>query len=185
MNRPSGAPMLHFPAVTISVLRQLLEENGSAMEAATLLREAGYRAGEGFMKAWEESVRARGEDQSAASLPPDEFWTSLSEFFQGSGWGTLRFLALHAGVGAVDSSDWMEADALARSAFPGCHFTTGVLADLLQRTSGAEAAVMEIECRSHGDARCRFLFGSPETLDSVYDRMRAGLSCEAAVGELG
>ena len=185
MNQSSTAPMLRLPPITLSVLRQLLEENGSATEAATLLREAGYRAGEGFMTAWEETVGAQGEDQSSAALSPDEFWTSLSEFFQRSGWGTLRFSALHDGVGAMDSSDWMEADALTPAAHPGCHFTTGLLADLLQRISGVEAAVLETECRSHRDARCRFLFGNSETLDFVYERMRVGLSCEAAIGELG
>jgi len=30
---------------------------------------------------------------------------------------------------------------------------------------------MEVECRSRGDARCRFLAGAPETLGILYDRM--------------
>ncbi len=33
---------------------------------------------------------------------------------------------------------------------------------------------MEVECRSRGEARCRFLAGSPETLSIVYDRMAQG-----------
>ena len=35
---------------------------------------------------------------------------------------------------------------------------------------------MEVECRSRGDARCRFLAGAPETLSTLYDRMAQGSS---------
>jgi hypothetical protein len=33
---------------------------------------------------------------------------------------------------------------------------------------------MEVECRSRGDARCRFLAGAPETLSLLYERMAQG-----------
>jgi hypothetical protein len=35
-------------------------------------------------------------------------------------------------------------------------------------------AVMEVECRSCNQARCRFLAGSQETLQAVYDAMSDG-----------
>jgi hypothetical protein len=33
---------------------------------------------------------------------------------------------------------------------------------------------MELECRTRNDSRCRFLAGSPQTLQAVYDAMSAG-----------
>jgi hypothetical protein len=41
---------------------------------------------------------------------------------------------------------------------------------------------MEVECRSRGDARCRFLAGAPETLSTLYERMAQGSSYAGALG---
>src|SRR3989454_1407749 len=49
-----------------------------------------------------------------------------------------------------------------------CFFTAGMLADFLGRLSEETVAVMEVECRSRGDARCRFLSATPEVLEKVY-----------------
>ena len=57
---------------------------------------------------------------------------------------------------------------------PGCHLSTGMFADFFGRIADAQIAVLEVECRSMGDARCRFLAGSPETLSTIYDRMAQG-----------
>jgi hypothetical protein len=43
---------------------------------------------------------------------------------------------------------------------------------------------MEVECRSNGAARCRFLLGSPEVLGHVYQRLTTGVGYEAALAEL-
>jgi hypothetical protein len=51
---------------------------------------------------------------------------------------------------------------------PSCHFTTGVLANILGRAADGEVAVLEVECRSRGDQRCRFLFGGADAVYSVY-----------------
>jgi hypothetical protein len=39
-----------------------------------------------------------------------------------------------------------------------------------------------VECRTRGDARCRFLAGAPETLSTLYDRMAQGSSYTDALG---
>src|SRR5256886_17583124 len=57
-----------------------------------------------------------------------------------------------------------------------CFFTAGMLADFLGRLSAETVAVMEVECRSRGDARCRFLSATPEILEKVYNEMTAGRS---------
>jgi hypothetical protein len=48
--------------------------------------------------------------------------------------------------------------------------------------SGDAVAVMEVECRSRGDGRCRFLAGSPDTMATLYDRMAQGMGYADALG---
>jgi hypothetical protein len=65
-----------------------------------------------------------------------------------------------------------------------------VLAELLRRATGtedgAEIAVLEAECRGRGDARCRFLFGSPAALEAVYAALREGdATADDALARLG
>src|SRR5919107_1210658 len=69
--------------------------------------------------------------------------------------------------------------------FPSCHLSCGLLADFLGRMSQDVVAVMEVECRSRGEARCRFLAGSPETLGAVYDSMAQGAGYKEAIGVIG
>jgi hypothetical protein len=98
----------------------------------------------------------------------------LSEFFADQGWGKLSAIPLGSAVLALDSTDWAEALDEPRGEFPSCHLSCGLLADFLGRISEGLVAVMEVECRSRGDAQCRFLAGAPETLSILYDRMAQG-----------
>ena len=75
----------------------------------------------------------------------------------------------------MDSSDWAEASTEG-SQYPSCHVSSGLLADFFGRLAGETVAVMEVECRTRGDAGCRFLMGSPDTLATVYERMAEGVS---------
>ncbi len=81
---------------------------------------------------------------------------------------------MHPGVGALDAHEWVESDPDATAARPSCVFTSGLLANLLGRVCNDEVAVLEVQCRSRGDQHCRFLYGSPDVLDTVYGRIRAG-----------
>ena len=45
-------------------------------------------------------------------------------------------------------------------------------------------AVLEVECRSAGAHRCRFLVGNTEVMEHVYDTMGRGADYEAALGEV-
>ncbi|HSB54807.1 MAG TPA: V4R domain-containing protein, partial [Gemmatimonadales bacterium] len=69
--------------------------------------------------------------------------------------------------------------------YPSCHLSSGALAEFLSRVSESTLGVMEVECRSRGDARCRFLAGSPETLTILYGRMAEGTSYLEALGVTG
>ena len=83
---------------------------------------------------------------------------------------------------ALDSTDWAEASERGGAEYPSCHLTCGLLADFLGRMSDGLVAVMEVECRSRGDGRCRFLAGAPETLGTLYERMSQGMAYGEALG---
>jgi hypothetical protein len=68
--------------------------------------------------------------------------------------------------------------------FPSCHFTAGMLSDFFTRLGGYPAAVMEVECRTRGEARCRFLVGSPDLLTWMYEGLTAGRAYEELLAEL-
>jgi len=53
---------------------------------------------------------------------------------------------------------------------------------MLGRLAGEYVAVMEIECRSRGDERCRFLAGSAETLQAVYEGVSDGRDYRNVLG---
>ena len=140
----------------------------------TVLQEAGYAAGEGLFKAF-------SAVNSATELDADLLGETLSEFFTSGGWGAVTLNPVGTGALALDSTDWAEAEpGTAQS--PMCFFSAGMLADFLGRLSDETVAVMEVECRSRGDERCRFLSATPEVLEKVYNEMTAGRTYEDALG---
>jgi hypothetical protein len=68
--------------------------------------------------------------------------------------------------------------------FPGCYLSSGMFADFFGRLAGAPLAVMEVECRSMGSERCRFLLGSSETMQHVYDGMTQGIPYDSALEQM-
>jgi hypothetical protein len=84
----------------------------------------------------------------------------------------------------VDSADWAESDPASALQFPGCYLSAGMFADFFGRLAGAELVVMEVECRSMGSERCRFLLGSSETMQHVYDGMTQGVSYDSALAQM-
>lgn len=147
--------------------------------AATLLQEAGFAGGPALFEIFGRWLAARGRP-APESLAAAEFGLRASEFFRDTGWGSIELGALET-VATVDSGDWAEGDPAFPLQFPGCYYTSGVLADFFGRLAGEPLAVMEVECRSMGNERCRFLVGSGETMQRVYDEMGQGYSYEQAV----
>ena len=149
--------------------------------AVSILQDAGFAAGVGVYQAFcawlpDHAGVARPEDLDAMQLGG-----ALTEFFQASGWGAVAVGPVGRAALALDSPDWAESEpGTAESVM--CFFSSGMLADFLGRLSGEPVAVMEVECRSKNDARCRFLSASPETLNAVYEEMSAGRSYEDALG---
>jgi predicted hydrocarbon binding protein len=163
-------------AIGRGTLRQLHASlaNHAPDQAVTILQEAGYAAGEALYRAF-----------AAVTNPPaldsDLLPETLSDVFTSGGWGTVTMSPVGTGALAIDSNDWAEAEPGSAQS-PMCFFTAGMLADFLGRLSEETVAVMEVECRSRGDARCRFLSATPEVLEKVYNEMTAGRSYAEALG---
>jgi predicted hydrocarbon binding protein len=149
---------------------------------AQVLQEAGYAAGEGVYRsfaAWLPGV-AGVEDPKELAAP--RLAEVLSRFFSELGWGTVEVTAFGDTAFAIDSLNWPEADPEAALQYPSCFFTSGLLADMVSRIADAGLAVMEVECRSRGDARCRWLVGAPETLTQLYEHMAQGADYLTVIG---
>jgi predicted hydrocarbon binding protein len=165
----------------IHQLRASLERD-AGIQAATHLQEAGFAGGEELYNAFASWLAEQRKLDRPADLDMGLLGDVLSEFFADQGWGKLSVQPLGAAVLALDSTDWAEALDQPQGQFPSCHLSCGLLADFLGRISQGSVAVMEVECRSRGDIRCRFLAGAPETLSIIYDRMAQGAGYVEALG---
>ncbi|HEU5261022.1 MAG TPA: V4R domain-containing protein [Gemmatimonadales bacterium] len=175
-----GAGGLTIGRGALRQLRQSLLRDAPDI-AVTILQDTGFAAGEGMYQAFcawlpVQAGVARPEELAAARMSE-----VLSAFFRFAGWGTVTVAPLGAAALAVDTRDWAEAEP-GSAQVPMCFFSTGMLADFLGRLSGEPVAVLEVECRSKSDARCRFLSAAPETLNRVYEQMAQGQSYEAVLG---
>ena len=178
---PSPRPGLRLGRKVIHQLRAALERD-TGLQAASYLQEAGFAGGEELYGEFTEWLLATRAVERPADLDATFLDEALSQFFAEQGWGALTVQTLGGAVLALDSTEWAEASDEGRGEFPSCHLTCGLLADFLGRLSEGLVAVMEVECRSRGDARCRFLAGAPETLSTLYDHMAQGTSYADALG---
>lgn len=174
--------MLGLPRAGLAALRAALYRDAGAA-AAGYLQEAGYAGGEtlfGAFRAW----LASRNDPAPEQLPLARFEELATLFFREAGWGSLAVSSLRNAVAVLDSADWGEADPQSGMEHPACHFTTGMFADFFGRIADAPLAVLEVECRSAGDHRCRFLVGNAEVMEHVYETLGRGQTYETAVADV-
>ena len=175
----SAHGMVALTRTTLIALRAALVRDAGP-SAAAYLQEAGYAGGEALF----ESFR-RWMDERGLGVPEeqvlDDFQLYATDFFRDLGWGSLEIGSLRDAVATLDSADWAEADPEEANDHPTCHLTTGIFADFFGRVADSPLAVLEVECRSMGHERCRFLVGSAEVMQYVYDEMGRGESYETAV----
>ncbi len=162
-------------------LRTSLERD-TGVQAAAYLQEAGFAGGAELFDAYTGWLAAAYQVTRPAELDAQYLSDVLSRFFAEYGWGSLTVHPVGDAVLALDSIEWAEASDEGGAEYPSCHLSCGLLADFLGRMSDGLVAVMEVECRSRGDARCRFLAGAPETLATLYDRMAQGMAYGEALG---
>ncbi|HUF35114.1 MAG TPA: V4R domain-containing protein [Gemmatimonadales bacterium] len=186
MTLPAPAPRQHPAGLRIGrrVLHQLRAslERDTGLQASSYLQEAGFAGGEELYGEFAEWLLGTRGVERPSELDTRYLSEVLSEFFADQGWGALTATPLGPSVLALDSTEWAEAADEGRGEFPSCHLTCGLLADFFGRLSDGLVAVMEVECRSRGDGRCRFLAGAPETLSALYDRMAQGTGYAEALG---
>jgi predicted hydrocarbon binding protein len=159
--------------------RSLLRDAADA--AIPILQEVGFAAGEGIYQAFCAWLPREGGVPHPGELDAGRLNDVLSAFFQAIGWGAVSVAPLGNAALVVDSADWAEADP-GSAETPMCFFSSGMLADFLGRLSGEPVAVMEVECRSRNDGRCRFLSASPDTLNAVYAQMTEGRDYAEVLG---
>lgn len=173
-----------LPAGFFHALHRRLAGDVSPQQAATLLREVGYETGEPMYDALLDWFANRDPGSALHTLDADRFWSAFSDYFEEVGWGTLRAQQPHSGIAELESANWAEAGEGDESGMLGCHLSTGLFSALLRRVADADVAVMEVECRSAGSPRCRFLFGGQTALTAVYERIQAGADAARATADL-
>lgn len=175
--------MVALTRASLAALRAaLMRDAGPA--AATCLQEAGYAGGDALFGSFAQWLRARGQPDPA-ELDLSTFEAFATEYFRAAGWGALTVGSLADAVATLDSEDWGEADPGSGLSQPGCHLTTGIFAAFFGQIAEAPLAVLEVECRSMGADRCRFLIGNAEVMEHVYHELERGVEYGQAVAELG
>lgn len=159
----------------------LFRETGG--NAAAYLQEAGYAGGDALHQSFSRWCAEHGVPVPENLAAPD-FQARASEFFSELGWGGVTVSTLHDAALAVDSPDWAESNPAGGMQFPGCYLSAGMLADFFSRLAGAQLVAMEVECRSMGHERCRFLLGSAETMQHVYDAMMQSVGYDDALAAM-
>lgn len=170
------------PHSSLTTLRaSLVRDLGDGF--AAVLQEAGYAGGEAVLAAMQQWCAANGLG-APESLPYAQFQQAAARFFTETGWGTVTLEPIGDTAVAFDSADWAEADPAAAMPYPSCYYTAGMLADVFGRVAGELMGVLEVECRSNGGARCRFLLASPAVIAHVYQRLTEGVGYSVALAEL-
>lgn len=167
-----------LPAASIHVVRQALEAAGQ--DAAAVLQQAGFAAGPALLTAFGTWLRDERGVEDVAQLDREHLDAALSAFFGETGWGTVTVASLGSGLLAIDSPDWAEAIPNSTE-WPSCLLSTGLLPAFLGALAGNPLGAMEVECRSRGDARCRFVIGAPDNLSILYERLALGVKLEDAI----
>ncbi len=164
-------------AMPVEFLTALHGSVGDAQPAlsADAIRDAGYHAGSALYDSFATWLSYRGE-YGPETLENSRFSALVSEYFAAAGWGEIVLSSISDAVVALDANQWSEAE----GANGGCLVSTGMFSGFFGRLAEAPIAVLEVECRAHGDARCRFLLGSGDVLGYVHEAMSRGTHYEAA-----
>lgn len=170
------------PSASLRTLRaSLVRDLGDGF--ATVLQEAGYAGGESVFAAMQAWCGANGL-ASPETLAYSQFQQAAVRFFADTGWGTVTLEPLGDAAVAFDAPDWAEADPTAAMPYPSCYYSAGMLADLFGRVADGALGCLEVECRSSGAARCRFLLASQDVIAHVYRRITEGVGYGEALKEL-
>lgn len=168
----------HLVGVAVPTLHQLrsaILSSGSASDAVTALREAGYAGGEAIHSAFERWLVETGaaDAPDSGDLPLEQFGSRAATFFCDAGWGDVQFSHdEEEGVAMIDITSCWEACGN-DSEDPGCQVTTGMLASFFGKIAGYPVAVLETECCHGNGSRCRFVMGNADVMNYKWEQIKA------------
>ena len=174
--------MVGLSRAALAALRTALFRDAGT-QAANYLYEAGYAGGGALYDAFTRWCRTR-QLPAPEAMTANDFEKRSGEFFSELGWGSLQVSVLQDAALALDSTNWAEADPASAMQFPGCYLTAGMLTGFFARVGSDPLTVMEVECRSMGAERCRFIVASAETVQHLYDAMVQGVGADAALQQM-
>ncbi len=167
--------------VILEATERLLQDRTlDDLNVADILQDAGFATGEALATNWRHRVADRTGLDDPGRLDARWFGPLLDEFCVTLGWGSISLTPLGERALLLESREWAESE-------PGttdhttCHFSCGCFAAFLTAQAGSAIAVLEVECRSAGHERCRFLLGNADVMRFVYDEMEKGRSYTDAV----
>ena len=170
MANPEAPELIGLAQQTLRDLR--LRVAGASGGGPDALREAGYAGAASLFDAFQTWLNDRGSER-AEDLSIEAFSARAGEFFQNAGWGRVTFRSLHDALALVEIEDCWESE-LHGQGETGCHLTTGTLAGFLGCLADYPVGVMEVQCGTGGDSRCRFLAGNSDMLEHAYERITRG-----------
>jgi predicted hydrocarbon binding protein len=178
-----GLDLIQLPARSLGAVLKVLRDDLGEVDAARVIRQIGLDSGAAFHELFRDWLSQAGAGSTdPESLDRETFWRRLSDFFTQLGWGRFEFESAYAGVISLQFVDWVEARQDASGS--GCHFTAGVLAEMLRQVAGGELAALELASEKSGDGEMKILIGNPDRLDSLFSRMREGSGYEDALKAL-
>lgn len=178
----SSSALSAIPRASLRTLRaSLVRDLGGGF--ATVLQEAGYAGGDAVYTAMKDWCAANGLG-APETLAYSQFQAAAARFFGDTGWGHVTMEPIGDTAVALDSADWAEADPAAAMPYPSCYYSAGMLADLFGHVAQGQLGCLEVECRSMGAERCRFILASPDIISHVYAAMGAGKGYAEALKEL-
>lgn len=178
------SPAAHtaIPHASLRALRAaLVRDLGDGF--AAVLQESGQAGGESSFAAFRDWCAQQGKAAPDA-MSYAAFQEAAAQFFADAGWGTVSLTPIGDAAVALDSADWSEADPAAAMPYPACYYSAGMLSDFFGRVADGALGCLEVECRSNGAERCRFLLTSAEVVSHVYQRLTEGVSYQDSLKEL-
>lgn len=175
---PTALRTISVPVELFDGLRAAAFRAGSS-SGPDGLRDAGYSLGQalfGHFAAW---LPEQGQD-TVADLSDEQFPWLLQAFFHGLGWGRVELAPLSEAVMALDVSDWGEAGLSGSQAAGGYLISTGLFAGFFGQLAHAPIAVLEVESESRAPGSARFLLGSVDVMDYVWEAMERGIPYDRA-----
>ncbi len=174
MTAADTANLVCLGPTALPCLRESLERT-LGDQAAPLMQEVGYASGAEMFQSFKSWLNTRAGISDPGELDASFLSSMMSDFFEEKGWGALTIEQVGTFALAVDATKWAEAGSETTAVIPSCHLTTGLLAAFMTELASDAVAVMQVECLTCGDDRCRFLAGSPAALQRVFDAMMQGL----------